>query len=171
MEPHLRSKRHNGHLYSPSILYSIGIPSVFYNVSLTCYYVLVICYSWSELQLRRRRQWLHGIPLLVGIGLALGGIPIYGPFEYACHITIFAVPTYIICIFIAIPIGISIILITAGMLQVYFKVSRQSRATTRYSMTSPNLERQVLAMTLILYIMAFLHCMPDSVHRIRGFTG
>jgi hypothetical protein len=156
----------------------LGYTSVFYNVSLTCYYVLVICYSWSELQLRRRRQWLHGIPLLVGIGLALGGIPIYGPFEYACHITIFAVPTYIICIFFAIPIGISIILITAGMLQVYFKVRRQSRATARYSMTSPNLERQVFWQCLS-YVMAFYITWPiqftvyvgllDEVNRI-GFT-
>lgn len=122
----------------------LGYSSVFYNVSLSCYYVLVIRYAWTETQLKSKLKYLHGVPLIIGFGLALGGIPIYGPSEYGCHITFWDQPIYIVCIFFAIPIGLSIILITAGMLSVYIKVRRQTRASNRYSLTSTiNLERKV----------------------------
>ena len=63
-----------------------GFTSIFYNVSLALYYLLVVLYNWREFQLKKIRLYMHLVPVLLGLGLALGAIPSYHWLEYGCHI-------------------------------------------------------------------------------------
>lgn len=69
----------------------LGFTSVFYNVSLAIYYVLVVAFDWREFQLKKVRMYLHVFPLALGFGLALGAIPSYHWIEYGCHLVSFRV--------------------------------------------------------------------------------
>jgi hypothetical protein len=51
-----------------------GITSPIYNASLSIYYLLVIRYGWKEEQLKSIEPFLHGVPLLWGLGTAIAGL-------------------------------------------------------------------------------------------------
>lgn len=138
----------------------LGFTSVFYNVSLGVYYALVVAYGWREFQLRKIRLWMHILPLLLGVGLALGAIPSYHWFEYGCHI----LPTNNIpvLVFVVLPLGISIAGITASMFLVYWKVRKQSAASKKWSFgvgSASKLEQAVFWQCLC-YVLAFYISWP-----------
>jgi hypothetical protein len=138
----------------------LGFTSVFYNVSLSAYYVLVIVYGWREADLRRIRLWLHVIPLLLGIGLALAGLPIYDWMEYGCMMPIHE--RWSSLVFGVVPLGLSIVCITASMIWIYAAVrqtSRQARAWSLTSGASRSLESQVFWQAL-LYSLSFYITWP-----------
>jgi hypothetical protein len=92
----------------------LGFTSMFYNVSLALYYVLVVAHGWRESRLKGVRHFMHAVPLLIGFGLAFEGIPIYHWMEYACHILPPPEGTlWSALVFVVVPLGISIISITA----------------------------------------------------------
>jgi hypothetical protein len=51
-----------------------GISSPLYNASLSIYYLLVIRYGWTEEQMQRIEPFLHGVPLLWGLGTGVAGL-------------------------------------------------------------------------------------------------
>ena len=59
---------------------------MYYNVSLALYYCLVIAKIWREFQLQKIRIYLHGVPILLGLGLSFGGLPFYEAIAYVCHV-------------------------------------------------------------------------------------
>ena len=61
------------------------IGSVAYNAVLSFYYVLVIVKSCREWQLRPLRRWLHGIPVVLALGLAFAGLSFYHYLLFICH--------------------------------------------------------------------------------------
>jgi hypothetical protein len=93
-------------------LLQLSFTAVFYNISLSSYYFLgkwaagvlysvkcvdyilhltqvrspVIVYGWRENKLKLNQWWLHGVPLLIGIVLAFGGILFYQNNIVVCHI-------------------------------------------------------------------------------------
>ncbi|CAB9527065.1 expressed unknown protein [Seminavis robusta] len=141
----------------------LGFTSVFMNVSLSIYYLLVIVFDWREFQLQKVRIYMHAIPILVGLGLALGGIPIYSWFEYACHL----LPPpdgelWVSLVFVVLPLGISIIAITLNMLFVYVKVRQQSASSRKWSLgigQAGRIERAVFWQCLF-YMLAFYVTWP-----------
>ena len=50
--------------------------SIFYNLILSFYYLLVIKYGFKEPKLEKIQVWLHAPPLLFAFGLAFAGISI-----------------------------------------------------------------------------------------------
>mmetsp|Transcript_9665 Transcript_9665/g.16084 ORF Transcript_9665/g.16084 Transcript_9665/m.16084 type:complete len:224 (-) Transcript_9665:114-785(-) len=64
-----------------------GLTSIFYNVALSFYFLLVIVRSYRDSQLQKIRLWLIGVPFVVGTVLALASIPYIWPVGYACHIS------------------------------------------------------------------------------------
>lgn len=65
------------------------VASVLYNVSLTVYYLLTIRYGWSDRKIQNKvLKWLHVLPLLVGWGLAVPGLPLelYNPTPMGCRV-------------------------------------------------------------------------------------
>lgn len=145
----------------------LGFTSVFYNVSLSFYYVLVIAYSWREFQLRRIRPYMHALPIITGVGLALGGIPVYEAMEYGCHIKPLAPPDrmdslWAELVFIVLPLGLSIIAITAAMLLVYCKVRQQTAATQKWAfgISRASTMQKAVFFQCFFYLLAFYVTWP-----------
>ena len=145
----------------------LGFTSIFYNVSLAIYYVMVVAYNRKESQLKAIQHYLHGFPLLLGIGLALGAIPKYHWIDYGCHILPYS-PKYNegelwpVLVFIAVPLGFSIVAITVAMLVVYWTVNRQTARAKKWQLGKGSLgqlESQVLWQCLF-YVLAFYITWP-----------
>lgn len=115
-----------------SFFVQLGFTSVFYNVSLAAYYVLVVVYSWKEFQLVEMKKHFHILPLLLGFGLAFSAIPTFGWSEYGCHITPGS-DLWAIFVFVVFPISSSIIGISTCLLMVYCKVRGQAAASRKWS--------------------------------------
>jgi hypothetical protein len=65
-----------------------AISSAVYNGSLTLYYLLTIRYRWTDRQTHRIEGWLHVVPLLIGWGTSIPGLPLtlYNPGPVGCTI-------------------------------------------------------------------------------------
>jgi hypothetical protein len=95
----------------------LGFTSVFYNISLAMYYHLVVSRHWRESNLSKICVLLHGLPILFGLGLALGGLPFYQGFDYACHIQPHPQEDlWVIMVFVVCPIALSIVFVTLVMI-------------------------------------------------------
>ena len=145
----------------------LGFTSIFYNVSLAFYYVMVVAYARKEFQLKAIQHYLHGFPLLIGLGLAFGAIPSYHWIDYGCHILPYS-PKYnegelwSILVFVVLPLGFSITSISAAMLVVYWKVSRQTAKAKKWQLGKGSinqLESQVFWQCLF-YVLAFYITWP-----------
>jgi hypothetical protein len=64
-----------------------GMTSLFFNASLSTYYVLVIVYHFRDSQLKRVRKYMFGIPVCMGLILACVSIPFISPTYNGCHLT------------------------------------------------------------------------------------
>ena len=141
----------------------LGFTSIFYNVSLALYYVLVVAYGWREFHIRKIRLFLHAFPVALGLGLSLGAIPSYHWLEYGCHIL--PIPDgdlWSVLVFLVVPLGLSIIVITGSMGLVYYKVRQRTVASQRWSYgvgQASALEKAVLWQCLF-YVFAFYISWP-----------
>jgi len=140
----------------------LGFTSVLYNVSLALYYVLVIAFSWRERDLKKSRLLLHGCPLIVGLGLAFGGIPFYDWYVYGCHL----LPPpfgdqWKVLVFAVIPLGFSVFCVTVAMLFVYWTVRKNTRGSQRWSfgVGRQSMESRVFWQAL-LYTLSFYITWP-----------
>lgn len=138
----------------------LGFTSVFYNTSLAVYYLLVIKYGWKEFQLKKIQLYMHLLPVIVGVGLALGAIPVYHWIEYGCHLEPYPVgELWSVLVFAVLPLGLSILAITAAMLMVYDSVRQRSAASKKWSLgigKAGKMEKavfwQCLFYTMVFYI-------------------
>lgn len=112
----------------------LGFTSIFYNVSLSLYFFLVVARNWREFQLKKIRLYMHVLPVLVGLGLSFGAIPSYQFLVYGCHL---APPPqgdlWAVLVFVVVPLGLSIASITATMVMLYCKVRTQSATSNKWS--------------------------------------
>lgn len=143
----------------------LGFTSVFCNVSLAIYYVLTIARGWKEFQLRKIRLYLHGLPVVTGIGLACGAISNYHWIEYGCHILPPPEGDMLpILLFAVIPLGLSIISITMSMWVVYRAVHVQAAKAKKWRLGpgaggKSTLEKEVFWQCLF-YVLAFYITWP-----------
>jgi len=143
----------------------LGFTSIFYNVSLTLYYTLVISKGWREFQLRKIRLYMHLTPFLVGAGLALGGLTSYHWIEYGCHIQPFdkgqeGGELWQVLVFIVIPLGLSIISITCSMAAVYFGVFKVTQKAKKWGASSSERMRKEVFWQCCWYVLAFYVTWP-----------
>lgn len=146
-------------------LVQLGFTSVFYNLSLATYYVLVIVYAWKETALNKINHWLHGIPIAIGVTLAIGALPFYDWFEYGCHV----LPPpqgsmKVVLIFAVVPIGFSILYITVCMGAMYWSVRSKAKASSKWAMgkskgKANTLQTQVFYQSMF-YIASFFISWP-----------
>lgn len=66
------------------VLIQIGMTSIFYNMSLSIYFWLVICRNWKERQFQRIRLWVHLSIWTVGFTLGFASLPYIGPVLSNC---------------------------------------------------------------------------------------
>lgn len=136
-----------------------GLTSLFLNVSLSTYFLLVIVYRSRESQLRKMRKWLLGLPILVGFIFAGASLPFITRSLHGCHMT--PPNSYLmeavgadgfstswapyLCLYI-IP-GFSVLIYTTGaLIRVFFFVRKVSRQGNRWRFeaaeTSLNTQQQ-----------------------------
>ena len=53
-----------------------GLTSIMYNGSLAIFFILSVLWGWSERRLKMVEHWLHILPLIVGWGTAIAGLPL-----------------------------------------------------------------------------------------------
>ena len=68
-----------------------SLSSAIYNASLTLHYLLTIRYGWSEQRLKKLLIPMHLVPLLIGWGMAIPGVPLdlYNPSPRGCSLSRF----------------------------------------------------------------------------------
>jgi hypothetical protein len=113
----------------------LGYTSIFYNMSLSFYFLLVVRYGMRESQLKKLQLWLHIPALIVGFALAFGGIPVYGNHLWGCYVSPppLEEPYYKNVIFAAICTAIAIL--TVNMVLVYWSVRKQMLAARKSRMS------------------------------------
>jgi hypothetical protein len=112
----------------------LGYTSIFYNMSLSFYFMLVVRFGMKENQLKKLQLWLYIPPLIVGFALAFGGIPYYGNVFFVCYI---APPPLVedyryIVIFAVVPICTAIVILTFNTGLVYWAVRKQMIAARKW---------------------------------------
>ena len=66
-----------------------SLTSIFYNGSLTLYFLLVVRFGWKEERIKRRMEFfLHAVPIAIGWSTAIAGVPLdlYNAFGWTCWI-------------------------------------------------------------------------------------
>lgn len=66
----------------------LGYTSIFYNLCLSFYFLLVICYNCREEQIQKHLWKAHASVITVGTTLAFGSIPFFGPLYGTCYVSI-----------------------------------------------------------------------------------
>lgn len=108
------------------VLIQLSLMSAFYNGSLSFYYLLSIYYGLRESRLHLLQWRFHVPPVILGLAVAFGGIPFYGPTHFACMIS---APPFqptlapLLSLFI-IPLLLTLAIATINMVLVYTKVRR-----------------------------------------------
>jgi hypothetical protein len=130
----------------------LGFTSMFYNVSLSFYFLMVVRYGMKEYQIKKLRLWLHVPALVLGIALACGGIPFYENVGWGCYIPphydkVLRGPRHrlAISIFAVIPIFSAIIIATVNTVLVYWAVPQQMIAARKWRFGGAAKQRQQAA--------------------------
>jgi hypothetical protein len=127
-------------------LIQLGYTSLFYNMSLSFYFLMVVRYGMRENQIKKLQLWLHVPALVVGFALAFGGIPLYQNDFWGCYI---APPLFLVAnfrnvvMFTAVPICTAIVIATVNMLLVYWAVRQQMITARKWQFGSAAMQHQV----------------------------
>lgn len=95
-------------------LFQMGFTSVFYNVILCVYFLLVVKYNWTDRRFRKIGKWVHLTVFLIGFGLSLAVIPFATPDWRWCYVgTPPQTNSWLPAVFLFIlPVALSILAIT-----------------------------------------------------------
>jgi len=104
----------------------IGTISMYINVSIAFYYLLIIQFSWREQRLRKSRIYymLFAVPILVGSIFAIAGIPFYDNAMLWCNNSGYY--------WSEIPVAIGIFIATVVMINLCWFVYKSERASRRF---------------------------------------
>jgi hypothetical protein len=126
----------------------LGYTGIFYNVSLSFYFLMVVRYGMKEFQIKKLRLWLHVPALVAGFALAFGGIPFYQNVGWGCYV---APPPLTedyrdILIFAVVPICTAIIIATVNTVLVYWAVRKQMIAARKWQFGAAAKQQQQMGM-------------------------
>ena len=116
--------------------------SLLYNLMLATYFFVSLKLGWSEHHIRRYQFIFFALPLVVGLSLAVWGIPEYKNVSTWCHIDVPPVedswtPAVVL---VVIPSGVVSALATVMMVAVYLKVRHQFRRMRRWTFRGTSVE-------------------------------
>lgn len=128
------------------------------------YYNLVIVWGWRQQRLKQIRYWLHGTPIAIGCVFASATLQYYSWHPLVCFLPVFpwgevADKTMGL---VVVPICVSILIISALMVSVYWKVRRQFGRAAKYLYGAGSMHEKVLWQS-VSYVMAFLVAWPIIV--------
>jgi hypothetical protein len=114
--------------------FQLSIGGIFYNVSLSTYYYMVIIMSKREKWLKAQEWWLHGIPIGIGLIISFASIPFASNNYYGCHVRLspkeFDWISYGLYVF---PVGFVLIYCTSVTVFLCWSVRRQSSIANKWS--------------------------------------
>lgn len=116
-----------------------NLTAVTYTAALTLRYVLIVCHNLSEQQLQRYEPLFHGLPILLGMAMAVAGLPLdlynnsgwfcwYAPYPRNCDLTNTCQRGALAPLFQWIHysmVWIAILFVSFGMIYIYWTVRRQ----------------------------------------------
>mmetsp|Transcript_17359 Transcript_17359/g.28079 ORF Transcript_17359/g.28079 Transcript_17359/m.28079 type:complete len:461 (+) Transcript_17359:435-1817(+) len=154
----------------------LGYMSVFFNLALSTYYLVVVKYGMRESQIKRYRYRFLLPPVVIGLALAFAGIPFYDNIMLMCHVPppyelgeggfeglqVAKTTTWWPVLLLSIlPLGISIFVGCTNMILIYHHVRKQEKRAQRWMMNdngnSNSMSRPVL-LKASLYTASFLLC-------------
>eukprot|EP00543_Licmophora_paradoxa_P014599 CAMPEP_0202479482 /NCGR_PEP_ID=MMETSP1360-20130828/95005_1 /ASSEMBLY_ACC=CAM_ASM_000848 /TAXON_ID=515479 /ORGANISM="Licmophora paradoxa, Strain CCMP2313" /LENGTH=723 /DNA_ID=CAMNT_0049106811 /DNA_START=186 /DNA_END=2358 /DNA_ORIENTATION=+ len=115
-----------------------SIGSIYYNVSLSVYYYLVIVLGWRQKKLRKFYPFAVAVPFLVAGGAAVSAINHYAPLGFGCNIEVppFSETSILSDWLFIFPAYFAIAVVTLFMMLVYWNVRKQSRANKKWAFPS-----------------------------------
>ena len=144
------------------VMVQIGQTSVFYNMCLSLYFLLVISYNWKEHQFKKIGRWVHAAVVLLGVSMGFGAIPYIGPQFGVCGIlqTPAAANFFLVTIFHAVPVGVALVILTGATIAICVKVHQQQVKAQKWMLQQNlNLTRKVVWQSF-WYVMAFYATIP-----------
>ncbi len=113
----------------------LGVTSVFYNLLLCIYFLLLVKYNWKEHRFRQYRNYVHLPILAIGIGLAGGCLPFIVPQLGFCYVSIppISVNRIAISFFFALPTSFALLLMIICSFLMCYHVFRTELRTLRKS--------------------------------------
>jgi len=138
----------------------LGTTSLYINVSIAFYYLLIIQFSWRERRLRKSRVYylLYAVPITIGAIFAFAAIPYYENAIMWCNNS----QKY----WSEVPVGVAILIATYLMLSLCWFVYKSERASARFSarassasFTRASLSKQFFNQSMV-YLAAFYLTWP-----------
>jgi hypothetical protein len=133
-------------------LIQLGTTSMYLNVSITFYYLLVVQYSWRDYMVRKK--WIYramfAVPITIGFAFALSGIPWFDNVVLWCNVT----TSY----WFEVPVAIAIATATIVMAKLSWFVYQEEKASMRFRQHNVGEGESVLMKVFrksLLYIGAF----------------
>lgn len=123
-------------LFSPTGFFILlGYGSIFFNNSLSIYYVLVVVYNWKNYQLKKVQPWLLSIPVVLAFAIAFSGIPFYEQVWLGCWLLPRPYTDDWKAVgFSTAPVVLTAIISTACQIRVYWSVRSTVRKSQKWSM-------------------------------------
>ena len=134
----------------------LGQTSMFYNVCLSLYFLLVIVYNWKERMFRRLCLASHMLVSVLGAGLAFGAIPFIGPQFGVCGVLPpLTTSQWQVSLFYAGPVSFTLVVLAVATAVICYKVYQQQKKAKKWmANVSAKLSRRVFWQSF-WYVMAF----------------
>jgi len=128
----------------------LGTISLYINVSMAFYYLLVIQFSWRERRLRKSPVYylLYAVPITIGAVFAFAAIPYYENAVMWCNNS----QKY----WSEVPVGVAILIATYLMLSLCWFVYKSERASARFSARATTANRASLSKQFFNQSMVYL---------------
>lgn len=112
----------------------LSFTGIFMNLLLALYFLQSVANGWKEHQFIVIRRYVYGVVLVLGFGLAFGGIPFYQPMFYACSIPVppFADSWTAIIFFFFVPFGLSLVGILWATMALFLSVYKVEKSSFRW---------------------------------------
>ena len=139
----------------------LGQTSMFYNLVLSVYFLLVIAFNWKEKQLRRYRLWVHLVVLLIGFGMAIAALPHIAPQFGVCGILPpLTAGQWQVSLFYTAPVSIVLMSLTVSTVWICVHVYCQQKRVQQWMFDQRlKLTRMVLWQSFC-YVLAFYVTLP-----------
>lgn len=144
---------------------------VLFNLLLALYFLQTVAKGWREHQFMEIRRYIYSVVVLVGLGLALGGIPFYEPMFYACTVPIppFADSWIPIVFFFFLPFGLSLIVILLATASLFLSVYKLEKSSSRWRLQETGDSMTVKVFwRCFFYLLAF--CVPWPMYFASYFV-
>lgn len=128
----------------------LGTTSLYLNVSIAFYYLLIIQYSWRERRLRKSPIYclLYAVPITIGAVFAFAAFPYYENAVMWCNNS----QKY----WSEVPVGIAILIATYIMFSLCWFVYKSEKKSARYSARASTINRASVSKQFFKQSMAYL---------------